>query len=257
MSGCVSLRRLRDPALLSECSDFPPSIPFHSLSFARAVPPTAMHRDAAGSCCYRSLVGTAPVPQSSAFDSHSWSRAGSPRFPGNPFANMPCSSTWRTGCAKAVTFRGLIAQLVRSLSALRRSDDSDRIPPQDSLPTGSQPYWDRTHLLGCFRRFPLCASPHRFPRGFPGAPTCITPQRLGSAEAARPLDRSGAASASAKLGRPAIRSLVVAAPSTLDQMPYPMLDPLSCSSRFLHRLALARSGPAGELRQGATVHAQR
>jgi hypothetical protein len=34
-----------------------------------------------------------PVPQSSAFNSHSWRRAGSPRFLGNPFANMPCSST--------------------------------------------------------------------------------------------------------------------------------------------------------------------
>jgi hypothetical protein len=131
--------------------------PSRPLPFVRRpVPRTAVRREAAGSCCCRLLVGTAPVPQSSAFGSHSWRSAGSPRFLGNPFANMPCSSTPTDRIRQAftaypilpsaqltasaplsVTFRGSITQPVRSLSTLHGLDHSNSA--QDSLPTGGQP----------------------------------------------------------------------------------------------------------------------
>jgi hypothetical protein len=90
-SRCVSLRRFRNPTLpfpslapagdsspassvLRECSDFPSSFPPRSLSFAgryHGLPFVVT----AGSCCWpaprRYFM---PVPQSSAFDSHSWRR---------------------------------------------------------------------------------------------------------------------------------------------------------------------------------------
>src|SRR6266498_6065759 len=79
---------------------------------------------------------------------------GSPRFLGNPFANMPCSSTpadrvhlaagdarryclplqLTASAPRSVTFRGSITQPVRSLSTLRSSDCSDRTPRKTRFP---------------------------------------------------------------------------------------------------------------------------
>ncbi len=136
--------------------------PFRLLAFVRsAVPRTAARHEAAGSCCCRLLFGTAPVPQSSAFGSHSWRHAGSPRFLGNPFAHMPCSSTPADPCIRpiamhgmlpsaqltasaplSVTFRGSMTRPAHSLSTLHGSDYSNTA--QDSLPAGGQPWRDRT-----------------------------------------------------------------------------------------------------------------
>ncbi len=118
----------------------------------RAVPRTAASREAAGSCCFRFLVGTDTGASILCLRSHSWRRAGSPRFLGNPFANMLCSSTpadrtrqahkthpmlpsvrLTTSAPRSVTFRGSISQPVRSLSTLHGSDYSDHTA-QDSLP---------------------------------------------------------------------------------------------------------------------------
>ena len=110
----------------------------------------------------RLLIGTAPVPQSSSFARARGDEAGSPRFLGNPFANMLCSSTpadrmhrattthsvlpsvrLTTSAPRSVTSRGSITQPVRSLSTLRGSDYSDHTA-QDSLPAGGQPWRGRT-----------------------------------------------------------------------------------------------------------------
>jgi hypothetical protein len=110
----------------------------------------------------RLLIGTAPVPQSSSFARARGDKAGSPRFLGNPFANMLCSSTpadrmhpattthsvlpsvrLTTSAPRSVTFRGSITRPVRSLSTLRGSDYSDHTT-QDSLPAGGQPWRGRT-----------------------------------------------------------------------------------------------------------------
>jgi hypothetical protein len=175
MSRCVSLRRFRDPALPfppqapagdgspasqvpSARSDFPP----HSLSFSRAVPGAAARHEAAGSCCCRLLIGTAPVPQSSAFDSYSWRRWNLPGSSATPLRICPALRPRRTGCAKAtndapdVAFRAVdgvgsafshlsrpITQPVRSLSTLRSSDYSDRTSRKTRSHCG-QPWWDRT-----------------------------------------------------------------------------------------------------------------
>jgi hypothetical protein len=193
MSRCVSFRRFRDSALrfpplapagdgspassvLSERSDFPPSIPLRSLSFARSVPRNccssrgsgelllpAPHRNCAGAsilCLRLALVET----------------VGSPRFLGNPFANMRCSSTpadlvhqattmhqilpsaqLTASAPHSVTFRGSITQPVRSLSTLRSSDCSD-LEHRARLASHWRPtlVGQDSHLLGCFWRFPLC-----------------------------------------------------------------------------------------------------
>ena len=104
-----------------------------------------------------------PVPQSSAFDSHSWRRAGSPRFLGNPSREhallfdpggpdasghkthpMLPSAQLTASAPRSVTFRGSITRPARSLSTLHGSDYSDSNTAQDSLPTGGQPCWGRT-----------------------------------------------------------------------------------------------------------------
>ena len=129
------------------------------LPFVRqAVPRTAATREAAGSRCFRPLVGIDAGASILCLRSHSWRPAGSPRFLGNPFANMPCSSTpadrlrqagktypilpsarLTASAPRSVTFRGSITQPVRSLSTLHGSDCSDSNTAQDSLPTGGQP----------------------------------------------------------------------------------------------------------------------
>ena len=177
---CVAFRRFRDPALrfpplapagnsspasqvLPERSDFPPSVPPRSLSFARAVPRTAARREAAGSCCCRLLVGTAPVPQSSAFDSLSWRRRDLPGSSATPLRACPALRPRRTGCAKAtndapdVAFRSVdgVGSTISHISRLNHTACSLAVyasrlgllrsnTAQDSLPTGGQPCWGRT-----------------------------------------------------------------------------------------------------------------
>jgi hypothetical protein len=160
MSRCVSLRRFRDPALpfpslvpagdgspasqvLSERSDFPPSVPPHSLSFAGRYRGLLLVARQRGVAVAGSSSVQMPVPQSSAFDSHSWRLRD---LPGSSaiLANMPCSSTpadlvhqaiamhqmlpstrLTASAPHSVTFRGSMTQPARSLSTLRGSDYSD------------------------------------------------------------------------------------------------------------------------------------
>jgi hypothetical protein len=213
MSRCVSFRRFRDPALrfpplapagdsspasqvLSECSDFPSSVPPRSLSFARAVPRTAARREAAGSCCCRLLLGTAPVPQSSAFVSLSWRRRDLPGSSATPLRTCPALRPRRTGCAKAtndapdVAFRAVdgVGSAFSHLSRLNHTACSLAVyasqlgslrsnTTQDSLPTGGQPWRDRTLTCWVASGGFHSASTHIVPppRGFPGAPTAVTP----------------------------------------------------------------------------------
>jgi hypothetical protein len=131
-----------------------PAARFASLpSFAKRYHGLLQVARAAGSCCCRLLLGTAPVPQSSAFDSHSWRHAGSPRFLDIPFANSPALRPRRTShirpiamhemlpsarltasAPRSVTFRGSITQPARSLSTLRGSDCSDRTRRKTRFP---------------------------------------------------------------------------------------------------------------------------
>ena len=121
---------------------------------------------------------------------------GSPRFLGNPFANMPCSSTpadrmhqaagdarryclplqLTASAPRSVTFRGSITQPVRSLSTLRSSDCSDRTPRKTRFPlaanlggTGLSPAGLRQEVST------LCFNSHRFLllEALPGAPASV------------------------------------------------------------------------------------
>ena len=171
--------------------------PFRLLAFVRsAVPRTAVRRQAAGSCCYRLLFGTAPVPQSSPFGSHSWRHAGSPRFLGNPFAHMPCSSTPADRMRQAVrdtpdiAFRS-VDGVGSAFSHVSRLNDTACALAVYASRFGLLQYRARlaprwwptltgqdSHLPGCIRRFPLCVfNSHRSPllEAFPGAPTGVTP----------------------------------------------------------------------------------
>ena len=165
--------------VLPERSDFPPSIPPRSLSFARAVPRTAARREAAGSCCLpaprrNSRRCLNPLPSTPLVET-----TGSPRFLGNPSANMLCSSTpadrirqaiathpmlpsarLTASAPRSVTFRGSITRPARSLSTLRGSDYSDRQRARLASQWRPALLGQDSHLLGCIRRFPLCASTH-------------------------------------------------------------------------------------------------
>jgi hypothetical protein len=217
MSRRVSFRRFRDPALrfpplapagnsspasqvLSECSDFPSFVPPRSLSFARAVPRTAARREAAGSCRSRLLFGSTPVPQSSAFDSLSWRRQDLPGSSATPLRTCPALRPRRTGCAKAtndapdVAFRSVddVGSTIGHISRLNHTACSLAVyasrlgllrsdTTQDSLPTGGQPCWGGTLTRwvasgGFHSVLQLTSFPP--PRGFPGAPTGVTPSRL-------------------------------------------------------------------------------
>jgi hypothetical protein len=142
-------------------TSYPPFRPTHFL-LRLAIPRTAAAREEAGSC-------RLPAPRRNCAGAsilflrpRSWRRAGSPRFLGNPFPNMLCSSTpadrmhpatsthsvlpsvrLTTSAPRSVTFRGSITRPVRSLSTLRGSDYSDDTT-QDSLPAGGQPWRGRT-----------------------------------------------------------------------------------------------------------------
>ena len=150
-----------------------------SLPFVRqAVPRTAASREAAGSRCDRLLVGTAPVPHSSAFGSHSWRHAGSPRFLGNPFAHMPCSSTPADPAHQASKMYGIlpsapvdgVGSAVSHISRLNHTacalavyaSRPGSLRHRARLATHWRPplVGQDSHLPGCIRRFPLCASSH-------------------------------------------------------------------------------------------------
>jgi len=122
---------------------------------------------------------------------------GSPRFLGNPFTNMPCSSTpadpvheaitmhkmlpsarLTASAPHSVTFRGSITQPVRSLFTLRGSDHSDRTPRKTRFPLAAN--LDGTGLApaGLNQEVStLCFNSHRFLllEAFPGAPSGVTP----------------------------------------------------------------------------------
>jgi len=66
----------------------------------------------------RLLIGTAPVPQSSSFVHARGDKAGSPRFLGNPFANMLCSSTPADRMRPATTTHSVMPS-VRLTTSLR------------------------------------------------------------------------------------------------------------------------------------------
>ena len=86
---------------------------------------------------------------------------GGPDTP-RPLTTYPMLPSVRltTSAPRSVTFRGSITRPVRSLSTLRGSDYSDR--HRARLATHWRPtlLGQDSHLLGCIRRFPLCASSH-------------------------------------------------------------------------------------------------
>ena len=135
------------------------------LPFVRqAVPRTTARREAAGSCRFRLLVGTAAgasirrlrlalvetcgfsqVPRQPLCEHALLFDPGGPDAP-RPLTTHPMlpSARLTASAPRSVTFRGSITQPVRSLSTLHGSDCSDSNTAQDSLPTGGQPWWGRT-----------------------------------------------------------------------------------------------------------------
>lgn len=121
-----------------------------------------------------------PVPQSSAFDSLSWRRGDLPGSSATPVRTCPALRPRRTGCAKAtndapdVAFRAVdgVGSAFSHLSRLNHTACSLavyasqlgllRIGHHARLASHWRPtlLGQDSHLLGCFRRFPLCASTH-------------------------------------------------------------------------------------------------
>ena len=217
MSRCVSFLRFRDSALrfpplapagdsspaspvLSECSDFPPSVPLRSLSFAKRYHALLLVARRRGVAVAGSSSVLTPVPQSSAFDSLSWRRGDLPGSSATPLRTCPALRPRRTRCAKAtndapdVAFRSVdgVGSAFSHLSRLNHTAYSLAVyasrlgllrsnTTKDSLPAGGDPWRGQdSHLLGCLRRFPLCASTHIvFPSSWlPGAPTDVTLSHL-------------------------------------------------------------------------------
>jgi hypothetical protein len=174
LNGSVT-RHTRFPPPDSAGFGSPASPVLSRRSDARSPSHSALFRSPSGTtdCCNSRgsgellLAGSSsvlmPVPQSSAFDSHSWRRRDLPGSSATPLANMLCSSTpadrmhqasktypmlpsaqLTASAPRSVTFRGSITRPARSLSTLHGSDYSDSNTAQDSLPTGGQPYWGRT-----------------------------------------------------------------------------------------------------------------
>ena len=160
-----------------------------------------MGREAAGS---RRLPAPlryfTPVPQSSAFDSHSWRPAGSPRFlgnpsrehallfdPGGPDASGHCDTpdiAFRApdGVGSAIGHISRLNHTAYSLAVYASRLGLLRFEHRARLASHWRPtlLGQDSHLLGCIRRFPLCVfHSHRFPllEAFPGAPTAVTPSR--------------------------------------------------------------------------------
>ena len=186
MSRCVSFRRFRDPALrfpplapagdsspasqvLSECSDFPSSVPPRSLEFARryhALLLVVRQRGVAvtGSSselrrCLNPLPSTptrrdggiSRVPRQPLCEHALLVDPGGPDTPRRLTTHpMLPSVQLTTSAPRSVTFRGSNTQPVRSLSTLRSSDYSDHTT-QDSLPAGGQPWRGRTRT--CWAAF--------------------------------------------------------------------------------------------------------
>jgi len=196
MSRCVSFRRFRDPALpfpplvpagdgspasqvLSERSDFPPSVPPRSLSFAgryHALLFVARQRGVAVSSSSSELRRCLnPLPSA-----HSrGDMRDLPGSPATPVRTCPALRPRRTGCAKAtndasdVAFRSVdnVGSAFGHLSRLNHTACSfaayaSRLGLLRSHHARLASHWRPTllgqdsHLLGCFRRFPLCASTH-------------------------------------------------------------------------------------------------
>ena len=178
MSRCVSFRRVRDSALrfpplapaggsspasqvLPERSDFPPSIPPRSLSFARryhALLLVVRQRGVAvagSSSELRRCLDPLPsahtrgdmrdLPGSSATPLRTCP-ALRPRRTGRvrPLATHPIlpSAQLTASAPLSVTFRGSMTRPAHSLSTLHGPDCSNTA--QDSLPAGGQPWRDRT-----------------------------------------------------------------------------------------------------------------
>jgi hypothetical protein len=213
MSRCVSFRRLRDSALrfpplasagdsspasqvLSECSDFPPSVPPRSLSFAKryhALLLVARQRGVAvsgsssvqrrclnplPSTCSRGDDGISQVPRQPLCEHALLFDPGGPRASGHYDApDVAFRSVDGVGSAfshlSRLNHTACSLGVYASRLGLLRSNTT-----QDSLPTGGQPCWDRTLTRwvakGGFRSvLQLTSFPP--PRSFPGAPAAVTP----------------------------------------------------------------------------------
>jgi len=200
MSRRVPLLRFRNPALpfpplapasdgspaspvLSERSDFPSSIPARSLSFADRYHARLLVARQRGVAVGRLLVGTDAGASILCLRLALVETTGSPRFLGNPFANMPCSSTpadrirqasktypmlpsarLTASAPRSVTFRGSITQPVHSLSTLRSSDYSDRTPRKTRFPLAANLVGAGLSPAGLLQEVStLCFNSHRFP----------------------------------------------------------------------------------------------
>ena len=134
--------------------------PFRSLGRYHALLLVARQRGVAVSGPSSVLT---PVPQSSAFDSLSWRRRVLPGSSATPLRTCPALRPRRTGCAKAtndspdIAFRSVdgVGSTISHISRLDHTACSLAVyasqlgllrsnTTQDSLPTGSQPYWGRT-----------------------------------------------------------------------------------------------------------------
>jgi hypothetical protein len=200
MSRCVSFRRFRDPALrfpplapagnsspasqvLSECSDFPSSVPPRSLSFARryhALLLVTRQRGVAvagSSSELRRCLNPLPSTRSRGDDGIS-QVPRQPLYehallfdPGGPDAARPLtthpilpSARLTASAPHSVTFRGSITQPIRSLSTLRSSDHSDRTPRKTRFPLAANLDGAGLSPAGLLQEAStLCFNSHRFP----------------------------------------------------------------------------------------------
>jgi hypothetical protein len=200
MSRCVSVRRFRDPALpfpplapagdgspasrvLSERSDFPPSVPPHSLSFAgryhglllvarqRGVAVTGSSSELRRclnplpSTHTRGNGGISQVPRQPLYEHALLFDPGGPDVP-RPLTTHPMlpSAQLTASAPHSVTFRGSITQPARSLSTLRSSDYSDRTPRKTRFPLAANLDGAGLSPAGLLQEVStLCFNSHRFP----------------------------------------------------------------------------------------------
>ena len=167
----------------SRRSDFPPSIPPRSLSFAKRYHGLLLATRQRGVAVGRPLIGTArrcldPLPSA-----HTRGDGGISQVPRQPLcehallsdpgglhASGPlrctrcCLPCWLTTSAPhSVTFRGSITQPVRSLSTLRSSDYSDRTPRKTRFPLAANLGGAGLSPAGFLQEVStLCFNSHRF-----------------------------------------------------------------------------------------------
>ena len=170
-------------SVISRRSDFPPSFPPRSLSFAgryHGLPFVVRQR---GVAVVRLLVGTAcrcldPLPSTPTRGDDGISQV--PRQPlcehallsdpGGPHASGPFamhamlpSVRLTTSAPHSVTFRGSITRPVRSLSTLRSSDYSDRTPRKTRFPLAANLGGAGLSPAGLLQEVStLCFNSHRF-----------------------------------------------------------------------------------------------